>query len=99
MANETTSARARPQFRNLGLGQLASYRLPPAGFVSILHRASGVLLFVMLPLLLWLFELSLKTESTFERLQLAMDKCDIPFITQNRFLARLAPMQRQVVSR
>ena len=34
-----------------------------------------------------------------EDLQVAMDKCDIPFATQNRFLARLAPMQHQVVSR
>ena len=41
MANETASARARPQFRNLSFGQLATYRLPAAGFVSILHRASG----------------------------------------------------------
>ena len=34
-----------------------------------------------------------------EDLQNAMDKQDIPFPTQNRFLARLAPMQRQIVSR
>jgi hemoglobin len=34
-----------------------------------------------------------------EDLQTAMDKCQIPFATQNRFLARLAPMQHQVVSR
>jgi succinate dehydrogenase / fumarate reductase cytochrome b subunit len=69
MANETASARVRPQFRNLSLGQLTSYRLPPAGIVSILHRVSGVLLFLALPLLLWIFELSLKAESTFERLR------------------------------
>ncbi|HTT10831.1 MAG TPA: succinate dehydrogenase, cytochrome b556 subunit [Burkholderiaceae bacterium] len=69
MANETASARVRPQFRNLGLAQIRTYRLPPAGIVSILHRVSGVLLFLALPLLLWLFELSLKTESTYERLR------------------------------
>jgi hemoglobin len=34
-----------------------------------------------------------------EDLQLAMDKVGLPFATQNRFLARLAPMQHQVVSR
>jgi len=28
-----------------------------------------------------------------------MDKVGVPFATQNRFLARLAPMQHQVVSR
>jgi succinate dehydrogenase / fumarate reductase cytochrome b subunit len=71
MANETASARVRPQFRNLDLAQLRTYRLPPAGLVSILHRASGVLLFLALPFLLWLFELSLRTESTYERLRAA----------------------------
>jgi hemoglobin len=34
-----------------------------------------------------------------EDLQAAMDKCDIPFATQNRFLARLAPYQHEVVTR
>jgi hemoglobin len=34
-----------------------------------------------------------------EDLQDAMDKVGLPFATQNRFLARLAPMQHQVVSR
>jgi hemoglobin len=34
-----------------------------------------------------------------EDLQVAMDKVGLPFATQNRFLARLAPMQHQVVSR
>src|SRR6185312_14159279 len=33
-----------------------------------------------------------------EDLQAAMDSCNIPFATQNRFLARLAPMQHQVVT-
>ena len=34
-----------------------------------------------------------------EDLQTAMDSCDIPFATQNRYLARLAPYQHQVVTR
>ena len=34
-----------------------------------------------------------------EDLQAAMDKAAIPFTVQNRFLARLAPMQHQVVSK
>ncbi len=34
---------------------IPSIRLPIPGIVSILHRISGVLLFVSLPLLLWLF--------------------------------------------
>jgi hemoglobin len=34
-----------------------------------------------------------------EDLQAAMDSCGIGFATQNRFLARLAPYQHQVVTR
>jgi hemoglobin len=34
-----------------------------------------------------------------EDLQDAMNKVGVPFATQNRFLARLAPMQHQVVSK
>jgi hemoglobin len=34
-----------------------------------------------------------------EDLQDAMEKCDVPFATQNRFLALLAPYQHQVVTR
>ena len=73
MPNETASARERPQFRNLSPGQLASYRLPAAGSLSILHRVRGVVLVLMLPLLLWLFDLSLKSESTYERMRMTTD--------------------------
>lgn len=34
-----------------------------------------------------------------EDLQAAMETCGIPFAVQNRFLARLAPMQHQVVTK
>jgi succinate dehydrogenase / fumarate reductase cytochrome b subunit len=57
----------RPEFRNIGIGQiLTAYRLPLAGRVSILHRASGGLLFVFLPFLLYLFDQSLTSELSFE---------------------------------
>lgn len=70
MATETAPVRrTRPQFRNIHVAQILSYRLPAAGVVSILHRISGALLFVSLPLLLWLFELSLTSEISFERLR------------------------------
>jgi succinate dehydrogenase / fumarate reductase cytochrome b subunit len=57
----------RPEFRNIGIGQiLTAYRLPLAGRVSILHRVSGALLFVFLPFLLYLFDQSLTSELSFE---------------------------------
>lgn len=57
----------RPEFRNLHVSQIVAYRLPLAGIVSILHRISGALLFLALPLLLWLFELSIMSEISFEK--------------------------------
>ncbi len=61
-------ARKRPQFRNIHVSQIVSYSLPPAGMVSILHRISGAALFLCLPLLLWLLDLSLISELSFARL-------------------------------
>jgi len=42
-----------------------NYRLPMAGKVSILHRVSGALLFLCLPLLIALFAMSFVSESGF----------------------------------
>lgn len=67
-ATHTAPARKRPEFRNIHVLQILKYRLPPAGMVSILHRISGGFLFLILPWLLWLFELSLLSESSYERL-------------------------------
>ena len=55
----------RPVFRNIGITQLISYRLPWAGKVSILHRISGALLFLALPFILYLFNKSLASEVSF----------------------------------
>lgn len=58
---------ARPQFRNLGLSDLRRYRLPLAGTLSILHRISGALMFLVgLPVLLYLFDKSITSEISFE---------------------------------
>jgi succinate dehydrogenase / fumarate reductase, cytochrome b subunit len=43
------------------------YRLPAAGVVSILHRISGVVMFTLLPLLIWLFDVSVTSEISYER--------------------------------
>jgi len=58
---------ARSQIRNIYFHQLRNYRLPLPGIVSILHRVSGLLLFLSLPLVLWLFDLSLSSERSFDR--------------------------------
>jgi len=56
---------ARPVHRNIGITQIVRYRLPAAGIVSILHRASGALLFLSLPFLLYLFNRSLTSETSY----------------------------------
>lgn len=43
------------------------YRLPLAGVVSILHRASGLVLFLLLPFIIWLFDVSVTSEISYER--------------------------------
>src|SRR5450830_1374292 len=58
----------RPQYRNIHIAQIAGYRLPLAGFVSILHRASGLLMFLLLPFILFMLDKSLLSEISFESL-------------------------------
>ncbi len=67
MTDLATSQRPkRPEFRNIHvLKDLPSYRLPPAGIVSILHRASGFLMFLLLPFIIWMFDTSISSEISF----------------------------------
>jgi succinate dehydrogenase / fumarate reductase cytochrome b subunit len=60
----------RSEFRNIHLLEnFPYYRWPMASIVSILHRVSGAALFLMLPFLLYVLDLSLVSESTFAQLQ------------------------------
>ena len=61
----TDSAKARPEFRNIHVSQIVSYRLPPAGIVSILHRISGLAMFLLLPFVVWMLDNSLSSEISF----------------------------------
>jgi succinate dehydrogenase / fumarate reductase, cytochrome b subunit len=53
------------------LDALTGYRYPLAAIVSILHRISGGILFVLLPLTIWLFDTSVTSEFSFERFRAA----------------------------
>ena len=55
---------ARPVYLNL-----LRIHLPLPGWVSILHRVSGALLFVALPLGVWLLALSLSDEDGFQQVK------------------------------
>ncbi|MBL8371760.1 MAG: succinate dehydrogenase, cytochrome b556 subunit [Burkholderiaceae bacterium] len=64
----TEIAKQRPEFRNINaITDLTTYRLPPAGWVSILHRVSGAILFLLLPFIIWLFDTSVTSEISFAR--------------------------------
>jgi succinate dehydrogenase / fumarate reductase, cytochrome b subunit len=69
MTTEASSlAKKRPEFRNINaLTDLPSYRLPLAGFVSILHRISGLIMFLALPFIMYLFDTSLSSEISFNK--------------------------------
>lgn len=69
-----TVAQKRPEFRNINaFKDLPTYRLPAPGWVSILHRISGVLMFVLLPLAIWMFDTSVSSEISFARFRNAFN--------------------------
>lgn len=64
----TSAAKKRPEFRNINaLTDLPSYRLPVAGIVSILHRISGFIMFLLMPFIIWMLDTSISSEISFAR--------------------------------
>jgi succinate dehydrogenase / fumarate reductase cytochrome b subunit len=60
----TEITKQRPKFLNL-----VEIKQPIPAIASILHRVSGAGLFLMLPLLIWLFQLSLGSPESFDTLK------------------------------
>jgi succinate dehydrogenase / fumarate reductase, cytochrome b subunit len=52
---------------NMRLIHALGYRLPLAGLVSILHRGSGLVMFALLPFIMWMFDASLSSEITYSQ--------------------------------
>jgi succinate dehydrogenase / fumarate reductase, cytochrome b subunit len=70
----TSSKLKRPEFRNINaFKDLTSYRMAPAAWVSILHRASGAIMFVLMPFIIWMFDTSLSSEISFSRFKAAFN--------------------------
>jgi succinate dehydrogenase / fumarate reductase cytochrome b subunit len=70
----TELAKPRPEFRNINaISDLPSYRLPAAGWVSILHRVSGILMFVLMPFIIWMFDSSISSEISFAKFKAAFN--------------------------
>ena len=60
-----TPAKQRPGTMRLVDAMSMQYRLPASGWVSILHRVSGMLMFVLLPFVIWLFDTSITSEVSY----------------------------------
>jgi succinate dehydrogenase / fumarate reductase cytochrome b subunit len=56
----------KPRPGPMRLIDATQYSLPLAAKVSILHRASGIVMFVLLPFIIWLFDKSVSSEASFE---------------------------------
>ncbi len=70
----TELAKKRPEFRNItALTDLPTYRLPAAGWVSILHRASGAIMFLLMPFIIWMFDVSVSSEISFAKFKAAFN--------------------------
>ncbi len=63
--------KSRPQYSNIHVTQIVRYRMPLAAWVSILHRISGVLMFVLMPFIIWMFDTSISSEISFARFRAA----------------------------
>jgi succinate dehydrogenase / fumarate reductase cytochrome b subunit len=57
---------------NIGLGSIKNYRFPITAISSILHRLSGVFLFILIPFLIWALDASLSGASSFEEVKQTM---------------------------
>jgi len=47
--------------------EATQYKLPPAAWVSILHRVSGIVMFLLLPFIIWMFDTSLTSEISYSQ--------------------------------
>jgi succinate dehydrogenase / fumarate reductase cytochrome b subunit len=47
--------------------EATQYRLPPAAWVSILHRVSGIVMFILLPFVIWMLDTSHTSEVSYSQ--------------------------------
>jgi len=66
--SEAAVKKVRPKYLSLQ-ALLFEIRLPLPGWISILHRISGALLFVAMLWLLWMLDRSLASEAGFEKIK------------------------------
>lgn len=71
MSDAATEGQRKPrrEFRNIHVTELMNYRQPFSAIVSIMHRISGMLMFVLLPFILYLLQESIRSEISFAHFQ------------------------------
>lgn len=69
------SEKQRPVYLNL-----AQYRFPPMAIVSICHRISGVLLFLFLPLMLYILHQAIHSADSYASLNLCLQAVGMKFL-------------------
>lgn len=62
---------------NLDLGSL---KFPPMAIASILHRISGIILFLLLPVMLFILHQTLQSEDTFTQMKTMLNSPYFKFI-------------------
>ena len=73
---------------------LTTIRLPLTAILSILHRITGVIIFLGMPILLWMFGQSLSSEANFLNLQNLLDNLFYKLI----FLGILAALSYHIIA-
>lgn len=65
---------------NIGLGSIRNYKFPITAVSSILHRLSGVFLFILIPFMLWVLDRSLQSSAGFYQVKSILTNGFISFI-------------------
>jgi len=69
-----TAKKKRPEYRNINaFKDLPSYRWPAPAVVSGMHRVSGLLMFLLLPFVIWMFDSSISSEISFGKFKAAFN--------------------------
>jgi len=70
----TELAKPRREVRNIhAFGDLPGYRWPAASIASGMHRVSGILMFLLMPFIIWMFDTSVSSEFSFARFKAAFN--------------------------
>jgi succinate dehydrogenase / fumarate reductase cytochrome b subunit len=70
----TELAKPRPEYRNINaFNDLPGYRWPAASIASGMHRISGLILFLLMPFIIWMFDTSVSSEISFARFKAAFN--------------------------